>query len=961
MNPPHGLMLTIPIAVLLTSAASGQPAELIRSTRIEGTLVEIDWNLDGFREHSAAQRRFSVEDILLPDATRVELELLPFAVTSPSTQFLLGRVGPDQPYAFHTDRVQMFRGRVRGRPGSDVFLAFGDFQSTGYIHLGPGAARYLISSKDKDGVSLPSRRTMLFEARSSDSANPPAPQPGVPLCGTQSSDPTLIAHEGFLGSVASAAAPSIRHVELAIDTDQAYFELFGNRDAATEYIVQLFAQVGHLFLRDNLINLELVSVRLWDDPQQGNPPSSSTESAAQLSEGVGFDFLQFVSGSRFASFGGLAFGSGCGASSDVFFIQGRFPDPTAPSAYHYDIHVTAHELGHNASAPHTHDVGIDRCNDASAPPQRGTIMSYCQQTYSGLNANQDFYFHRSISDGIISFTQTRTCMPPDCNLNNRDDAQDISTGGSFDVNTNGVPDECEDCNGNGVLDDQDIASAFSADIDLNGVPDDCQPDCNGNDVPDSQDIAFGDSPDDFGNSIPDECEADCNLNGRSDYGEIQRNMAADIDRNGVLDECQACPEWLLRNGDWNVWIASSEAQAPVRQFYGPAGVLFRESSGPPVAVGQDVIMAPSGLILVTSAAENRILSFDCSGRFAGDLVVPGSLGMNHPTGMLALADGRLLVASRDTHSVLAFDVATGQPIGEFIAGGSGGLHQPYGMTLGPASDAAGGISLFVTSNPAGTGPLGEILEFDADDGSFVGVFVSSSTNGGLSGARDAVFKPDGHLLVTSFLTDEVLEFDQSGAPLGTWQVLGFAVSAMTPESPWEIEIGPNGNVFVSRALGAGQHTETSLDPALHLSNAQILEYDIATGNFVRVYVGGQDHPLRFPTGFAFVQCEGDLDEDGLPDTCDADADNDGLPNVDDLCAFAPVGSTAQGNGAPIGDANSDCSVDLSDYPRFLRCLSLSGPDGAPGTCTEFMDFDRDVDVDLKDYAWFERAFGTPHP
>ena len=157
--------------------------------------------------------------------------------------------------------------------------------------------------------------------------------------------------------------------------------------------------------------------------------------------------------------------------------------------YQYDMFVMAHELGHNAGAPHTHEAGIDDCANPFAPPQRGTIMSYCQQTYSGLNANQDMYFHRGLSRGIVFRAQNSACMPPDCNLNNRDDGEDVSTGDSLDENTNGVPDECEDCNGNGVLDDQDIAVGFSADIDTNGIPDECQPDCNGNEIPDSEDTA----------------------------------------------------------------------------------------------------------------------------------------------------------------------------------------------------------------------------------------------------------------------------------------------------------------------------------------------------------------------------------------------------------------------------------------------------------------------------------------
>ena len=80
--------------------------------------------------------------------------------------------------------------------------------------------------------------------------------------------------------------------------------------------------------------------------------------------------------------------------------MGFFPDPTQPDPYHYDIFVTAHEMGHNAGTGHTHDNGIDTCDDPNTIPQRGSIMSYCQQTWSGMNANQDLYFHSRIQRNI---------------------------------------------------------------------------------------------------------------------------------------------------------------------------------------------------------------------------------------------------------------------------------------------------------------------------------------------------------------------------------------------------------------------------------------------------------------------------------------------------------------------------------------------------------------------------------
>ena len=54
---------------------------------------------------------------------------------------------------------------------------------------------------------------------------------------------------------------------------------------------------------------------------------------------------------------------------------------------------------------------------------------------------------------------------------------------------------------------------------------------------------------------------------------------------------------------------------------------------------------------------------------------------------------------------------------------------------------------------------GEVLEYDGQDGSFVAALVAAAANGGLDAPRGLTFKPDGNLLVASYGTDEVLEFD----------------------------------------------------------------------------------------------------------------------------------------------------------------------------------------------------------
>lgn len=146
---------------------------------------------------------------------------------------------------------------------------------------------------------------------------------------------------------------------------------------------------------------------------------------------------------------------------------------------------------------------------------------------------------------------------PDCNSNGLPDGYDISQGTSDDLDGNEVPDECDpdcngnglpdgydisqgtsqDCNGNGIPDECDIIAGTSADVDSNGIPDDCEEDCNYNSIPDSYDISQGTSVDVDGNGIPDECEPDCNENDIPDAYDISQGTSMDVNGDGIPDEC----------------------------------------------------------------------------------------------------------------------------------------------------------------------------------------------------------------------------------------------------------------------------------------------------------------------------------------------------------------------------------------------------------------------------------------
>ena len=111
---------------------------------------------------------------------------------------------------------------------------------------------------------------------------------------------------------------------------------------------------------------------------------------------------------------------------------------------------------------------------------------------------------------------------------------------------------------------------------------------------------------------------------------------------------------------------------------------------------------------------------------------------------------------------------------------------PFGLTVGPTGD------LFFSSD------VDEILQFSGADGSFIRVFVQASDNGGLLDPRGMVFKGDGNLVVASFSTNKLLEFDgDSGAFVGQFDNAGTSV-ALTLDGPWSVRVGVDGDIYANR-------------------------------------------------------------------------------------------------------------------------------------------------------------------
>jgi len=945
---------------LVPASALAEPeASLFGRSPSDRGLPIVSWKRPAV--HAAARKgeRIRIADFPLSDELSVDLEVEPFSVTSGATRFVRGRrAASDEVLDFDPSSVVLFRGRVLGRPGSHVFLAVHEGGTTGAIELGSGDRGYRISSRGASGQALGPGRSSVFQARSA-----PDLPPGVPFCGVE--DEGVGATASPLAPLAATVVPGpgIRHLELAVDTDHEFFQLFGDLDAAAAYLVSLYAEVSDVYLRDQDVHVELVFARLWDDPNDlfnDVDPSPLGDFRSYWNANMGSvqrDVAQLLSGRRDYPFGGQAYLSTlCGASaySVVGYALGFFPDPASPSPYHYDISVTAHEIGHNAGTGHTHDSPnfVDTCHDPLTTPQRGSIMSYCGQTWSGGNANRDLYFHSRIQQNINAHVAGSSCVVGDCNLNFIDDASDVAGGGSADLNGNGVPDECEDCNVNSILDDDDIGQGGSLDLNANGIPDECEPDCNGNGVPDDKDIADATSLDLYGNDVPDECEVDCDNDATSDYSEIQADMSLDVDRSAGLDACQDCdtdgtPDLEALAGAHGLWLASGLDDAPLREFHATTGVLTGISSGGAAALpksAQDLLITPGGRVLVSSADDDRVLEFDLQGSYLGDLVPSGSGGLDHPTGLLLLPGDVLLVASQATDAVLAYDALDGTPLGSFVSAGSGGLVAPFGLTRTPDGQ------VLVTSG------ANEVLEYDGSTGAFQGALVSAADNGGLDQPRGMVFKPDGHLLVASFGSDEVLEFEgTTGASRGRWALSGTA-TRLTQVSPWGLRVGPNGNVFLVRtgedhgSGSGGNHDHEHAE--LHLTNAQIYEFDVANGLFLRSHVNGNDHGMEFPTGFDFVPGhQADCNRNQLPDSCDvssgtsADGDGNGTPDECEVDCNAN-GELDRLDLIPYGDS-FDCDFDGTPDECQVGAPGVC-QDGVELTCDDGFDNDRDGRTDCVD-------------
>ncbi len=893
------------------------------------------WRIDPGAQDALRDPSRARASVRVPiDGTEVTLRLERFAATLPGAAFVIGAAR--RAAAFDPASVALYRGHIEGDPRSTAFLAVSPRGAIGQLELGRLGTRFVLGPVDPEIRGLAAEGLAFAEARGFGA--PPLVEPCAVLLPPGSDAFDDAPDGGVAGGGGSFTLAQSRMVRMAIETDFEFYNLFGDVAAAGDYVVALVGAVSTIYLREWNTRVMLSFVRIWDEPEglydAPNPLGPFRDHWNSEMADVERDVAHLFTGRRNLPYGGVAYLAAlCGPFAYAVngYLNGSFADVSLPNSGNWDLVVVAHELGHNCGPLHTHDYGLDGC--AVGQTRRGGILSYCHTVSGGL-ANVDLLFETTL-DGIAqAYLAGAPCVAIDCDGNGVDDAIDIALGTHADANGDGIPDLCQDCDGDGMLDPIAIALGLVADLDGDGIPDSCQPDCNGNGVPDVLDILLGASIDLFEDGTPDECERDCDGDGISDIVQIQSDMSLDVDRNRELDACQDCdedgvPDLVQLAGGLDIWVAGSAPS--LRRFHGGSGAPAATSAA--LGASTDFVDAlhHQGRVLVSDAAASRVVAIDAvAGADLGDLIPPGGTGgsgtLGAPAGLLATADGTLLVASRANDRILEFDAASGAFVRVLVEGGPLGMLDPFG--LGLALDG----SLLVTSADA------RVRRFDLATGDLLGVLVQRGS-GGLVDPRGVLALPDGSVLVASAGPSAgLLRYDgTTGAFLGRWDLGGVSTGFWGLRDPWALRLAQDGGrVLVSNAEGS----------------AAVHSYDLATGNFLRsYYILALDiaaaraivelPPSPFDCNLNLIPDACDIasgrsldrNGDGVPDECQdlscapADLDCDGSVDGADLGLLlaswgpCPGGLTDGGSAACLGDLDGNGVVDGADLGALLAAWS----------------------------------------
>lgn len=233
---------------------------------------------------------------------------------------------------------------------------------------------------------------------------------------------------------------------------------------------------------------------------------------------------------------------------------------------------------------------------------------------------------------------------------------------------------------------------------------------------------------------------------------------------------------------------------------------------------------PSTDLLVLSYGNDLVLRYNgTTGAFIGTF----SRGkVDGPAiGMVYGPDGNLYIDGYLSGNVVRYNGVTGKLIDVFVHRGSGGLCRAEGMEFGPDGN------LYVSNDTDSCGGWpGSVLRYNGTTGVFMDAFVVSGS-GGLYGANDLRFGPDGHLYVSDWKNNSVIRYDETtGAYIDTFIPSGSGGLSIANGFTW----GPDGNLYINSS-----------------NNDSVKRYNGTTGAFIDTFVPSGSGGLDFGDGLVF--------------------------------------------------------------------------------------------------------------
>ncbi|MCU0877618.1 MAG: hypothetical protein MUF06_07545, partial [Pirellulaceae bacterium] len=193
-------------------------------------------------------------------------------------------------------------------------------------------------------------------------------------------------------------------------------------------------------------------------------------------------------------------------------------------------------------------------------------------------------------------------------------------------------------------------------------------------------------------------------------------------------------------------------------------------------------------------------------------------GLDAPRGM-TFHNGDLYVISGATNSVLRYG-PSGEFLGEFVTPNSGGLDGAFDLAFGPDGD------LYV--NSART--THSVLRYDGNTGAFIDQFVVPGA-GGLLSPRGLLFGPDQNLYVASQNSGQILRFQGPfGATPGAF--MDEFASTDSDHGPFDMAIGPDGHLYVAVV----PHEHGTIGSQLPLGIGYVARFDGTTGASMGTFV-----------------------------------------------------------------------------------------------------------------------------